>query len=308
MWLPCSNLSLSLRSSSRSSPFCPQNDLPLEGLHHSFHKPLRIASYPEVREGLWIVSFTRAGLCVSVHLFIVPDTLSQVLKPIKLLWSETERSSFITSPVAHMKRGACCCLMLLAVCLFSWITGKNYLKESFCPCCSVARSCLTLRDPTDRSSPGFPVQYLPEFAHTHVHWVGDAIQPSHPLLPLSPALNLSQHQRLLPIKAETSRPSPRLTGWWGEVAILLCPKLVPCHECCNEVHKTQDSRTFKAYHQGAPVAITKSGHCSFAGVFVCLCSLLFPPWRFWHLVQASSDELADWNIRFILYQGKPEHD
>ena len=47
------------------------------------------------------------------------------------------------------------------------------------------------------STPGFPVlHHLPEFALTHVHWVDDAIQPSHPLLPPSPALTLSQHQRL----------------------------------------------------------------------------------------------------------------
>ena len=48
----------------------------------------------------------------------------------------------------------------------------------------------------DCSTPGFPVLHcLPEFAQTHVHWVSDAIQPSHPLSPLSPpALNLSQHQ------------------------------------------------------------------------------------------------------------------
>ena len=54
----------------------------------------------------------------------------------------------------------------------------------------------TLCNTTDCSTPGFPVlHYLPEFAQTHVHWVGDAIQPSHPLLPPSaPALNLSQHQ------------------------------------------------------------------------------------------------------------------
>ena len=50
----------------------------------------------------------------------------------------------------------------------------------------------------DCSTPGFPVlHYLLEFAQIHVHWVGDAIQPSHPLLPpFSPALNLSQHQSL----------------------------------------------------------------------------------------------------------------
>ena len=49
----------------------------------------------------------------------------------------------------------------------------------------------------DCSIPGLPVLHcLPEFAQTHIHWVGDAIQPSHPLLPLSPALNLSQHEGL----------------------------------------------------------------------------------------------------------------
>ena len=56
---------------------------------------------------------------------------------------------------------------------------------------------LTLYSPMDCSVPGFQVlHYLLEFAHTHVHWVGDAIQQSHPLLPFSPALNLSQHQGL----------------------------------------------------------------------------------------------------------------
>ena len=61
----------------------------------------------------------------------------------------------------------------------------------------VAQPCLTLCDPMDCSMPGFPVpQYLPELAQTHIHWVSDAIQPPHPLLPASPpALNLSQHQR-----------------------------------------------------------------------------------------------------------------
>ena len=51
---------------------------------------------------------------------------------------------------------------------------------------------------TDCSTPGFPVlHYLPEFAQTHAHWVYDAIQPSHPLSPPSPAaLNLSQYQGL----------------------------------------------------------------------------------------------------------------
>ena len=61
---------------------------------------------------------------------------------------------------------------------------------------SVAQSCLTLYDPTDCSTPGFPVHHqLPEFAQTHVHQIGDAIQPSHPLSsPSPPALNRSQPQ------------------------------------------------------------------------------------------------------------------
>ena len=61
---------------------------------------------------------------------------------------------------------------------------------------SVAQSCPTLCDPIDCSTPGLPVHsQLPEFTQTHVHWVGDAIQPSHPLSsPSPPAFNLSQHR------------------------------------------------------------------------------------------------------------------
>ena len=74
------------------------------------------------------------------------------------------------------------------------------LETKKCNCCySVTQSYLTLCDLMDCSTPGFPVlHYLPEFAQAHVHWVGDAIQSSHHLSPLSPpALNLSQHQGLL---------------------------------------------------------------------------------------------------------------
>ena len=63
---------------------------------------------------------------------------------------------------------------------------------------SVTQSCLTLCDPMNHSTPGLLVHHqLPEFTQTHVHWVGDAIQPSHPLSsPSPPAFNLSQHQGL----------------------------------------------------------------------------------------------------------------
>ena len=50
-------------------------------------------------------------------------------------------------------------------------------------CCLVTQSCPTLSDPMNHSMPGFFVlHHLPEFAETHVHWVHDAVQPSHPLL------------------------------------------------------------------------------------------------------------------------------
>ena len=63
---------------------------------------------------------------------------------------------------------------------------------------SVAQSCLTLCNPMDCSTPGFFVHHqLPEFTQTHVHQVGDAIQPSHPLsYPSLLAFSLSQHQGL----------------------------------------------------------------------------------------------------------------
>ena len=63
---------------------------------------------------------------------------------------------------------------------------------------SVTQSCLTLCGPMNHSMPGLPVHHqLPESTQTYVHWVGDAIQPSHPLSsPSPPALSPSQHQGL----------------------------------------------------------------------------------------------------------------
>ena len=62
----------------------------------------------------------------------------------------------------------------------------------------VAQSCPTLCNPMDCNTPGLPVHHqLPELTQTRVHWVSDAIQPSHSLLfPSPPAFNLSQHQGL----------------------------------------------------------------------------------------------------------------
>ena len=90
--------------------------------------------------------------------------------------------------------------------MFKWYTqgqtakktkGKVYTKVQV-QFSSVAQLCLTLCDPMNRSTPGLPVHHkLPEFTQTHVHRVGDAIQPSHPLSSSSPpARNPAQHQGL----------------------------------------------------------------------------------------------------------------
>ena len=74
----------------------------------------------------------------------------------------------------------------------------NCVKLTFIQFSSVAQSCPTLCNPMNHSTPGLPVHHqLPEFTQTHAHRVGDAIQPSHPLLsPSPPAPNPSQHQGL----------------------------------------------------------------------------------------------------------------
>ena len=88
---------------------------------------------------------------------------------------------------------------------------------------SVAQSRPTLCDPMNHSAPGLPVHHqLPESTQTHVHQVGDAIQPSHPLLsPSPPALSLSQDPatmsdkvgiRLMPVGMSPWVPGNYLVG------------------------------------------------------------------------------------------------
>ena len=82
------------------------------------------------------------------------------------------------------------------VCLFN--SNTIILAHLLVQFSSVAQSCPTLCDPMNHSTPGLPVHHqLPKFTQTHIHRVGDAIQPSHPLSsPSPPAPNPSQHQSL----------------------------------------------------------------------------------------------------------------
>ena len=79
-----------------------------------------------------------------------------------------------------------------------WFSHRTRRVSGFIQLNLATQSCPTLYDPMDSSMPGFPVYHqLPELTQTHVHWVGDAIQPSHSLSsPFPLAFNLSQHQDL----------------------------------------------------------------------------------------------------------------
>ena len=81
---------------------------------------------------------------------------------------------------------------------FTGFKSLTFFKSHILQFSSVTQLCPTLCNPMDCSMPGLPVHHqLPEFTQTHVHWIGSAIQLTHPLSsPSPPALNLSQHQGL----------------------------------------------------------------------------------------------------------------
>ena len=97
--------------------------------------------------------------------------------------------------------------MLLTQQILGMFIGRVWKLLCYCQFSSVAQSCPTLCNPMDCSTPGLPVHHqLPEFTQTHVHWVSDAIQPSHlllsPLLPPSifPSIKVFSNESVLHIK------------------------------------------------------------------------------------------------------------
>ena len=97
----------------------------------------------------------------------------------------------------------------------------NCFKLWLC-CCSVCQWCPTLCNPMGCSMPGFPVlHHLPEIVQTHVHWVGDAIQPSHPLSSLSPpAFSLSQKPGSFPMSQLFTSDGPK---YWSFSCSIMPP-------------------------------------------------------------------------------------
>ena len=116
-----------------------------------------------------------------------------------LLYASLSFQQWILFPV-HWKKTSCHGGGCISCICISQRAVQNYSdSKKIISCCrSVAQSCLTLCDPMDCNVPGFPVlHHLPQFVQSHVHWVSDAIQPSHPLSsPSPPAFNLSQYQSL----------------------------------------------------------------------------------------------------------------
>ena len=111
------------------------------------------------------------------------------------IWSSYFEIGKQTKVMLHRKRKK---LTLMKICLHNNSLYYSYNLSVSIIFSSVAQSCPTLCNPMYCSTPGLPVHHqLLEFTQTHVHRVGDAIQPSHPLSsPSPPALNLSQHRGL----------------------------------------------------------------------------------------------------------------
>ena len=106
-----------------------------------------------------------------------------------------------------------------------WHVSKylnNYILNKSVQFSSVAKSCPTVCDPMNRSTPGLPVHHqLPEFTQTNVHQVGDVIQPSHPLSsPSPPAPNPSQHQGLF----QWVNSSHEVANYWSFSLASVLPK------------------------------------------------------------------------------------
>ena len=131
------------------------------------------------------------------------------------------------------------------------------ISHVWIPFCSVAKSCLTLSDTMDCSTPGLPVlHYLPKLAQTHVHWVDDTIQPSYPLSPLLllpsilPSIKVFSSELALRIRwpkywsfSFSNRPTDEYSGlisfridWFDLFAVQRTPKsLLQHHNLCVDI-------------------------------------------------------------------------
>ena len=163
----------------RGLPFPPPGDLTDPGIEHGF-PALQADSLLSEPPGKPITKWVPWFL-------IVEDK-----------WLPWRKAFFPNENFLHAKNIHLLSTVLLwKVVPYSWVVKYSWFWWTMasspgwlccCCCCSVTKSCPTLCDSMDYSTPGLPVpHHLPEFAQVHVHWIGDAIQPSHLLSPSSPS-------------------------------------------------------------------------------------------------------------------------
>ena len=145
----------------------------------------------------------------------IPDHLTCLLRNLYAGQEATVRTRHWTMDWFQIRKG------VHQGCILSPCLSNLYAEFSSVQFSSAAQLCLTLCDPMDCSTPGLPVHHqLLEYTQTHVHWVGDAIQPSHPLLsPSPPALNLSTSlvsflRNLYTGQEATVKTGHRRTNWF----------------------------------------------------------------------------------------------
>ena len=123
--------------------------------------------------------------CISIAEYLISSTAyrGQLLWFLLKIWDSPHQCTFLCHNEGNVL----------------WDFLNDLIK--WCYCCSVITSSPSLCNPMNCSTPGYTLlHYLPEFAQTHVHWVGDAIQQSHPLLllpsifPSIKSFSKSQHQ------------------------------------------------------------------------------------------------------------------
>ena len=170
----------------------------LRGSHRKWSTP--IAKYFFVCHSPWVtgclsVGFSDYVVVQSVRLWVqgssgVPLLSSWSLLKLLVLDSVFDICVFQGIFPFSISGQIWCFIIVHDISLLCFFLLKNLNTFQFS---SVAQSCPTLCDPMDCSRPGLPVHHqLPEFAQTHIHWVSDAIQPSHPLSsPSPPAFSLS---------------------------------------------------------------------------------------------------------------------
>ena len=180
-------------ASARSIPFLP------------FIVPILARNDPSMSLSNYLEEISSHSHCIAFLYYLHCSFKKAFLSLLAILWNSAFICFYLSfSPLPFSS------LLFLALCKAS---SDNHLPSciSFslgwlwslppvqcCCCCfSVAQWCPTVCDPMDCSMLGFPVlHHLLEFTQTHIHWVGDAIQPSHLLIPSPPAFDLSQHQGL----------------------------------------------------------------------------------------------------------------